>query len=242
MKIRPSSDARDRLLLAGAIVAVAATAFGAVAALSAGDPAGQATESVASAPPVDISVSPAAVRRNAPATDPAGATAAALSEPRDPAITAQLEYVFDQWNVTGSDEFGYYADNDCVNFASQSLLARGWAMDEDWWYANIDGSVEHAKAWISSTSLMNYLLEHPERATPLTDADRDQVEVGDIVQFDWDDSGDRDHTGVVTSVEQDDDTTRIHYAGHTDNTLYRSVDYAITELHPGASVYYWDLG
>ena len=68
------------------------------------------------------------------------------------------------------------------------------------------------------------------------------VKVGDVVQFDWDDSGDRDHTGVVTSVVTErDGSIEIRYAGHTDATLDRSVDWAITEYHPGGVAYYWSI-
>lgn len=160
-----------------------------------------------------------------------------------PAVAAQLEYVRDHWDDTESDEFGYLAENDCVNFASQSLLVRGWEPDDEWWYDEEDGDpYVSSEAWRSSTFLMWYLEEHPERATALTDAQRDQVKVGDLVQFDWDDSGDRDHTGIVTAViTEDDGSITIHYAGHTDATWDRSVDWAITEYHPGGVASYWSI-
>ena len=59
---------------------------------------------------------------------------------------------------------------------------------------------------------------HPERATPLSDAQRDQVKVGDIAQFDWDNSGDRDHTAIVTRVDKTASGMQIYYAGHTNDT------------------------
>ena len=160
-----------------------------------------------------------------------------------PAVAAQLEYVHDHWDETESDEFGFLAENDCVNFTSQSLLARGWETDDEWWYDEEDGDpYSSSDAWRSSTALMWYLEDHPERATALTDDQRDEVKVGDIVQFDWDDSGDRDHTGIVTAViTQPDGSIRIEYAGHTDATWDRSVDWAITEYHPGGVAYYWSI-
>ncbi|HEU0181928.1 MAG TPA: amidase domain-containing protein, partial [Agromyces mariniharenae] len=142
-----------------------------------------------------------------------------------PAVAAQLEYVHEHWDSTESDEFGYLSENDCVNFTSQSLLARGWEPDDEWWYDEEDGDpYSSSDAWRSSTALMRYLEEHPELATALTDDQRDQVKVGDIVQFDWDDSGDRDHTGIVTAViTEADGSISIEYAGHTDATWDRSV-------------------
>ena len=157
-------------------------------------------------------------------------------------VAAQLSYAFEHWDDTESDVYGYLDDNDCVNFTSQTLLARGWAEDEEWWYDGSGDAYGHADAWISSTAMRDYLEEHPERATALTDAERASVKVGDVVQFDWDDSGDRDHTGVVTSVETElDGSITILYAGHTDPTWDRSVDWAITELHPGGVAYYWSI-
>ena len=157
-------------------------------------------------------------------------------------VAAQLAYAFEHWDDTESDTFGYLDDNDCVNFTSQSLLARGWAEDDEWWFDESGDAYGHADAWISSTAMRDYLDAHPERATALTDDERASVKVGDVVQFDWDDSGDRDHTGVVTSVETElDGSITILYAGHTDPTWDRSVDWAITELHPGGVAYYWSI-
>ena len=159
-----------------------------------------------------------------------------------PTVAAQLEYVYAHWDDTASEQFGYIHRNDCVNFASQSLFARGWATDHEWWYNESGDAYTSSKAWVSSTNLMWYLEEHPERATPLTDDQRDQVKAGDIVQFDWDRSGDRDHTGIVTSVEPElDGSITIEYAGHTDATWDRPVDWAITVLHPGGVAYYWSI-
>ena len=171
-----------------------------------------------------------------------GASAVADFSMYSPEVAAQLTYASRHWDETTSEQFGFLDENDCMNFVSQTLLARGWAEDDDWWFDESGDPYAHADAWISSTAFMWYLEDHPERATMLTDDERASVKVGDIVQFDWDDSGDRDHTGVVTSVETDDDgAIRILYAGHTDATWDRSVDEAITELHPGGVAYYWSI-
>ena len=155
---------------------------------------------------------------------------------------AQLEYAHAHWDDPDAERFGVIDENDCVNFTSQTLLARGWTTDDEWWYDE-DGDVYASSgAWISSTMLRDYLGRHPERATPLTDDQRDQVKVGDIVQFDWDDSGDRDHTGIITAVVTEaDGSIDLEYAGHTDATWNRSVDWSITEQHPHGVAYYWSI-
>ena len=151
-------------------------------------------------------------------------------------VRAQLDYVLANFSAHSSERYGYIPEYDCANFASQSLIARGWSPDEDWWFAS--DALESSSSWRSSTALREYLLGRGE-VRELSDADRGEVRLGDIVQFDWDNSGDRDHTGIVTRIERlSDGSTRVFYAGHTDDTDFRSVDSAITELHPGASAYY----
>lgn len=157
-------------------------------------------------------------------------------------VRAQLDYTLAHWADTESAEFGHLGDTDCVNFTSQTLLARGWQQDEEWWYRNDDGAVDYAPAWISSTALMRYLDARPERATALSDGQRAGVALGDIVQFDWDRSGDRDHTGVITAVATDaGGQVRLRYACHSGAEEYYEIDAEITRRHPDAAVYYWQL-
>lgn len=155
------------------------------------------------------------------------------------AVQAQLDYVLEYWSDY-NDEYGAVDGNDCVNFTSQSLLARGWSETDEWYHGG-DSVWDSSSAWVSSTAFADYLSSRPDLVSALDDSQRDQVAIGDIVQFDWDRSGDRDHTGVVTRIEYTGDGTLIYFAGHTDDSDYRSVDEAITVSHPGADVYYWHV-
>jgi hypothetical protein len=155
----------------------------------------------------------------------------------DPHITAQIDYALAHWSNYNSDVYGVVPGNDCVNFTSQSLVARGWAMDADWWFDTNTG--QSSGAWNSSTALAGYLSAHPERATALGDDQRRQVKIGDIVQFDWDSSGDRDHTGIVTRVDKTVDGVKIYYAGHTSDSDYKSVDESLA--NEGGTVSYWSV-
>ncbi len=160
-------------------------------------------------------------------------------ETSDPAVLAQLDYALAYWSDYNVEEWGVLEGNDCVNFASQALVARGWAQTEEW---NHGGDPYSSTAsWRSSTAMHDWLADHPELATPLDDDERELVRLGDVVQFDWDRSGDRDHTGIVTRIARGDGEVRIYFAGHTKDSAYRDVDVAITEEHPGAEVYYWSL-
>ena len=75
----------------------------------------------------------------------------------------------------------------------------------------------------------------------LTSAQANQVVIGDIVQFDWWNTGAQEHTGVVTHIEQTDSGPKIYYASHTAHGMWWSVDRSITILHPGAPVSYLHL-
>ena len=230
----PVSRRRSALAIA-AIAGVVLVAGGAAVAWSAGQQGGGGTAASGAS---DTVSGASGAGREASDAESGVADFSAYSD----GVAAQLSYAFEHWDDTESDTFGYLDDNDCVNFTSQSLLARGWAEDDEWWYDESGDAYGHADAWISSTAMRDYLEEHPERATALTDDERSSVKVGDVVQFDWDDSGDRDHTGIVTSVETElDGSITILYAGHTDPTWDRSVDWAITELHPGGVAYYWSI-
>jgi hypothetical protein len=157
-------------------------------------------------------------------------------------LDRQMNYVLTYWKIRNTAVYGSLDDDDCVNFTSQSLLARGWTMDAQWYHSRTASGINsYGSAWISSTALMHYLAARPTLATALTDKQRSSVVVGDIVQFDWDNSGDRDHTGIVTRVTTTDGKTEIYFAGHSLDSDYRSVDTAITVDHPGGTAYYWHL-
>jgi hypothetical protein len=157
-------------------------------------------------------------------------------------VDAQMTYALAHWQNRNVAEYGSYGDNDCVNFTSQSLIARGWVEDSEWNHTlNSDGTHKYSPAWLSSTAMMRYFAARPELATALTDQQRDQVVIGDVVQFDWDNSGDRDHTGIVSRIEGTGPDRIIYFAGHSLDSDYRSVDVAITTDHPGGTAYYWHL-
>jgi hypothetical protein len=177
----------------------------------------------------------AALVAAAPAAAAATPPALTFTYLPDPRITTQIDYVLAHWQDYNTEVYGSIAGNDCVNFTSQSLIARGWTMDAEWSFS----AGRYSAAWASSTAFAAYLTAHPERATPLTNDQRAEVTVGDIVQFDWDDSGDKDHTGIVTRVENTATGVEVYYAGHTNNTDYRSVDESLAAA--GGSVSFWSV-
>lgn len=207
-----------------------------------------ATDDPARATPTDpagaVAVPVATEPQPAPvATEPEPVPVASGPEPAlSGSVTAQMDYVFAHWKLENynSAEWGVLGINDCVNFASQAMIARGWTMDSVWSSARNGDPYDSSAAWRSSTALMNYIAS-TGKATARTDQQRDLVKVGDIVQFDWDNSGDRDHTGIVSKVEGSGDDISISYASHTEDADYRTVDFAITERRPGGTAYYWSV-
>lgn len=153
-------------------------------------------------------------------------------------VDRQLQYLLRYWRDY-NPAYRRLGSTDCVDFASQSLLARGWSQQGSWTHA--EQVAQSGGAWISSTLFRDFMTAHPELGTALTDDERAKVRLGDIVQFDWDGSGDRDHTGVVTRITTDGDRIRIGFAGHTTDSDYRDVDEAITKDHPGGTAFYWSL-
>ncbi|WP_158251571.1 amidase domain-containing protein [Cryobacterium sp. M91] len=220
----------------GAVLAVGATALVVQALEGPADPTktAQTPDSATSATTQEpVRATPADTAAAAPVEAEPG-----LSAP----VAAQIDYLLAHWSLENYNtaEWGVLGENDCVNFASQAMIARGWTMDSVWSSPKNGNAYDASAAWRSSTAFMNYIAQ-TGKAAALTDQQRDQVKVGDIVQFDWDNSGDRDHTAIVTRVEKVGDTIEISFAGHTLDSDFRSVDTAITVDHPGGTAYYWSV-
>ena len=160
-----------------------------------------------------------------------------LTYTTNPAIDAQVGYVLTYWSSYNTAQYTVLSGVDCANFVSQSLIARGWAMDGDWYYDAGTGAM--GAAWASSTAFRDYLAARPDRATALDDSQRSLVKVGDVAQFDWDSSGDRDHTAVVTRVEHTESGTKIWVGGHTKDADFWDVDEALAT--GGGYVTYFSL-
>ena len=152
---------------------------------------------------------------------------------------AQYTFVASTWNATSSKRYGFLNGTDCANWASQSLLLRGYRQNSTWHGSNRGGEPA-SKAWISSTALHNYMLSSG-RATLLTDAQRDLVSVGDIVQFDWWNKGAQEHTGVVTYIDRSATGIKIYYASHTAAGMWWSVNRSVNNVYPGAIATYLHL-
>lgn len=151
-------------------------------------------------------------------------------------VQKQYNFVAANWNSTTSARFGYLPGVDCANWASQSLIQRGLA-ETGKWRGRKSRTIPATKAWISSTAMHDYFLSS-KRATLLTDAQREQVAIGDIVQFDWWNKGAQEHTGIITHIDKTDAGIKIYYASHTAAGMWWSVDRSVKTIYPGATATY----
>ena len=157
----------------------------------------------------------------------------------DPGITKQIEYAKAHYKNSNAKEFGDLGGVDCVNFTSQTLLARGWKMTTTWGQAYRKGKMEYTRAWINSNGFRDFLAKHPELATPVSYEERAEIVVGDIVQFDWDNSGDRDHTGLISGIREDG---MLLVASHSPGAYDWPLDELIlSSFSPNTKTYFWHL-
>ena len=158
------------------------------------------------------------------------------------AVAAQISYAKTHFTNSNRSKFGDLGGTDCVNFTSQTLLARGWSMTAEWYFKS-SASEPYSRAWISSTAFRDYLEGQPELATSMTWAQRDEVVPGDIVQFDWDDSGDRDHTAIISGVTQDEKTGErvLLVSSHSPSAFDWPIEEVLAEHSDEVAVFFWHL-
>ena len=151
-------------------------------------------------------------------------------------VMTQIDYAKAHYKNPNKEVFGDLGATDCVNFVSQTLLARGWKLNKDWTYK--DG---YSRAWISSTGFRDYLRAHPELATELSWDQRKEVAPGDVVQFDWDNSGDRDHTAIISGYTIINGKRELYVSSHSPAAFDWSISQAIAEHGEPTKVYFWKI-
>ncbi|CAN5332695.1 hypothetical protein BH11ACT4_BH11ACT4_12970 [soil metagenome] len=158
------------------------------------------------------------------------------------AVDRQLQYAFAHWDDYNLAEYGDFTTwgGDCMNFVSQTLVARGWSPTADWYN---DAQEDWAPAFVDVPSFDSWLAGQPEYgAVRLDGSQRSQLKIGDIVMFDWDDDGILDHAQIVSGMKMIDGQLHIYLVGHTIDTDYRDLDQALaTEGGPDAKAYFWSL-
>lgn len=154
------------------------------------------------------------------------------------AVDRQLEYAFAHWD---DYNLAYYGDfnawgGDCINFVSQTLVARGWVPTDEWFN---DAQEDWAPAFVHVPSFDEWLSSHPEYGAVRLGLDRiGDVKIGDVVLFDWEGDGSLDHAQVVSGIDGDD----VLMVGHNLDSTYRSITAALeSQGHESAQVFFWSI-
>jgi hypothetical protein len=157
-------------------------------------------------------------------------------------VDREMQYAFAHWKAAtyNPDYLDFNSvGGDCQNFVSQSLLARGMKQNDSWFY-NAGGA--HSESWGYAPSFDTYLKTTPSLGfTPLTDAQRSQLSIGDLAYFDWNDNGVPDHVMIVSGLSTVNGVTKVSLVGHNLDFDYRDLDTAITKDHPGAKVWFYKV-
>jgi len=160
-------------------------------------------------------------------------------------IAAQMRYALAHWKDYNTSEYGDLnpVGGDCANFASQTLIARGWTMNDDWY--NHDAAASWSPSWGYVPAFDDYFAANASKygfqKLSFSQADRAKVSLGDIGVFEWANDGYRDHIEVVDKITHVNGTIKISFASHNDDYEYRDLDETITKQHPGAGGHIWHL-
>lgn len=123
---------------------------------------------------------------------------------------------------------------DCTNFVSQSLLAGGWQPistvtpeEYDTWYYVANGQSD---SW-AGVNEWSWFTQTAKRTAPL--ANVYQMDVGDVLQVDFDKDGSKDHT-MVTSYRS---SSGMPYLTYHDADTYRRSLSSILASYPTSAYY-----
>ncbi|MGO1369603.1 amidase domain-containing protein [Senegalia sp. (in: firmicutes)] len=121
---------------------------------------------------------------------------------------------------------------DCTNFISQVLHAGECPMNykkwEGWYYNNVN---DRAPAWTSANYLRKFLTNNKERGPIAEVSNIDSVEIGDIVQLNFDSDSIFEHSLVIVDIKSPRSIENIYIAAHTyDRYNYSLANYYIQEL------------
>ncbi|SMO93122.1 Putative amidase domain-containing protein [Melghirimyces algeriensis] len=116
--------------------------------------------------------------------------------------TKAVQYAEAWWNGF-NPRYGKFED-DCTNYISQCIHAGGISMDFaprrdwGWWYR---GSRENwSYSWAVAHSLQNYLASGGIMKAQRVDSPQD-LQLGDIICYDWDGDGRWQHNTIVTAFD-----------------------------------------
>ncbi|MEV5510807.1 amidase domain-containing protein [Streptomyces orinoci] len=122
---------------------------------------------------------------------------------------------------------------DCTNFISQALKAGGWKPEtgpaadyRKWWYS----SSSQSHSWVGANE-WSWYAQNSKRVTHLPNVF--QLEVGDILQMDFDGDGSKDHSMITTYKSR----WGVPYLTYHSTNTYRKSLLSILASYPDADYY-----
>lgn len=137
-----------------------------------------------------------------------------------------VQYANRWWNRANPDYIHF--DVDCTNYVSQCLFAGGAPMNytgnraTGWWYRHLGDEAEWSFSWSVSNSLYWYLKTSRSGLRAELVASPMDLELGDVIIYDWDGNNQYQHSTIVTAF--DGDGMPLVNA-HTTNSRHRYWDY-----------------
>ncbi|MFC7749444.1 amidase domain-containing protein [Paenibacillus thermoaerophilus] len=139
-----------------------------------------------------------------PLLHPRAAGAMSLSlKPRPYDREAARQYADEYWNKRNPAYESFEVN--CTNYISQCLFAGGVPMnytgkrESGWWYAGKSGGKEAwSYSWAVAHSLQLYLLNSPTGLRGTAVSSSAELDIGDVIFYDWDGNGRFQHSVIVT--------------------------------------------
>ncbi|RKD32570.1 amidase domain-containing protein [Thermohalobacter berrensis] len=121
---------------------------------------------------------------------------------------------------------------DCTNFISQVLHAGGCPMNykkwTGWYYKNLN---ERSPSWTGVNFLYEFLINNSERGPIAEKGDINKLQIGDIIQLDFDGDGSFEHSLVVVKINKPISLDNIFISTHTyDRFNYPLSNYTYSDI------------
>lgn len=140
-----------------------------------------------------------------------------------------------KWAFKRNPKYYNFEDlgGDCTNFISQVLYAGGCPMNYNrwtgWYYNNIN---DRAPAWTSVNYLKKFLENNTGRGPIVEKSNIDKVEIGDIVQLNFDSDIVFEHSLVIVDIKSPRTLENIYISTHTyDRYNYSLANYFVKEIN-----------
>ena len=138
-----------------------------------------------------------------------------------------VQYAEQWWNEPNPRFLSFEVD--CTNYVSQCLFAGGVPMnytgrrETGWWYKGmVNGQESWSYSWAVANSLERLLANSASSLRAELVAQPTDLQLGDVIAYDWDGDGHFQHTTIVTAF---DANGMPLINAHTTNSRHRYWDY-----------------